>query len=200
MLATHSLLPDRPASPPGRPGSPSSLRLTCPPTHAFLPTPDHTAPLLPRALNPPARGTAHAPGPEFQPSAVRPQPLRAVPHTGCPGTPHRWLWGPLCLESLPCHLLHPTRLCPIFQGQFRCRLLRADCSDATTPRDRPASPGPDQVSPGAVTPALLLLVPSKSPPALLPPSLVPKQDLPSFHPLLCFMTVVFPVGTTCPQP
>lgn len=88
-------------------------------------------------------------------TASRPQHCQTPPH--CTPVPPR---SPLPrMSSLPPLPPRPRGLCPLLQGQFRWHLPWEACSDRTPSRDRPASPGPDQVSPGAVTATLLPLIP-----------------------------------------
>lgn len=140
------------------------------PSHRSLLSPLPTAPLHPSHPLPccpepwPPTGQKHSLHPEAGGPVLSSQVtalLTPVPHTA-----DRWVvWHPQvyyevlsAYNTLPTPL-HPPRLCFIKQGQFRCHLLLEACSDFTMPWNPLTPPALDRACPGAVTPALPLLVP-----------------------------------------
>lgn len=165
QLGKHGIIP-RPRPPAQsvtrtrpRRGSPPAFALLSPPRTASTP-PNHQLPCCPEPW--PLR-QGRSPRSQAGSPALRSQAtarLTARPHgTDLWVAPHPQSVHTTCpLPSMPSPPPSPSsRLCPILQGQFRCRLLREACSDPSMPWDPPTSSALDWASPGEVTPASLLV-------------------------------------------
>ena len=175
LAQTESILATSP------PRVPAVWALPSPPHIASTPPSDHDS-LLPRTLA--LHWSEHSPRSEARIPALAAGPQPDSHHEPQLCTPVRR--GPLCLENLSSHLLHPPRLHPVLQGQFRCHLLQ----EAPLRSRHGTLQLPQPAFPGAVPLLCLFLVLS-----LRSPSLFPLVPVP-----LCWMLLLFlPAGAIVPQ-